>query len=85
LPWSTSNQDLIELFQTIGKVERAEIGYEPSGRSRGIGVVAFDAQETADSAIQKFAGYLYGGRPLALSWVKYLGGAPSGGADRMVE
>ena len=52
----------MELFTTIGKVDRAEIGYEPSGRSRGIGVVQFDALETADSAIQKFQGYMYGGR-----------------------
>lgn len=62
LPWSTSNQDLVELFTTIGKVERAEIGFEPSGRSRGIGVVQFDSIETGDSAIQKFQGYMYGGR-----------------------
>ena len=52
----------MELFTTIGKVDRAEIGYEPSGRSRGIGVVQFDALETADTAIQKFQGYVYGGR-----------------------
>lgn len=64
LPWSTSNQDLVELFQTIGKVERAEIGYEPSGRSRGVGVVRFEALETAESAIQKFQAYMYGGRCL---------------------
>ena len=54
----------MELFTTIGKVDRAEIGYEPSGRSRGIGVVQFDALETAESAIHKFQGYIYGGRYL---------------------
>jgi RNA recognition motif-containing protein len=52
----------MELFITIGKVDRAEIGFEQSGRSRGIGVVQFDSVETADSAIQKFQGYMYGGR-----------------------
>jgi hypothetical protein len=52
----------MELFTTIGKVDRAEIGYETSGRSRGIGVVQFDGMETADTAIQKFQGYMYGGR-----------------------
>ena len=83
----------MELFTTIGKVDRAEIGYEPSGRSRGVGVVQFDATETAESAIQKFQGYVYGGRyepansfdidyrPLGLSYVKYV----SAGGDRMVE
>ncbi|KAM0322399.1 hypothetical protein ACHAQA_009466 [Verticillium albo-atrum] len=82
LPWSTSNEDLVELFTTIGKVEKAEIQYEPSGRSRGTGVVQFDTAETADTAIQKFQGYQYGGRPLSLSFVRYLnapGGAGAGG------
>lgn len=53
LPWSTSNEDLVELFTTIGKVERAEIQYEPSGRSRGTGVVQFDTPEAAETAIGK--------------------------------
>jgi RNA recognition motif-containing protein len=55
----------MELFTTIGKVERAEIGYEPTGRSRGIGVVQFDSIDVAESAIQKFQGYMYGGRYLS--------------------
>lgn len=54
LPWSTSNDDLVELFTTIGRVERAEIQYEPSGRSRGTGVVQFDTAENAETAICKF-------------------------------
>lgn len=53
LPWSTSNEDLVELFTTIGKVERAEIQYEPNGRSRGTGVVEFEKQEDAETAIGK--------------------------------
>lgn len=51
LPWSTSNEDLVELFTTIGKVERAEIQYEPNGRSKGTGVVQFDTPENAETAI----------------------------------
>lgn len=35
LPWSTSNEDLIELFETTGDVKKAEILYEPrTQRSR---------------------------------------------------
>lgn len=79
LPWSTSNEDLIELFQTIGKVDQAEIQYEPNGRSRGTGVVKFDTIENAETAIAKFSGYQYGGRPLGLSYVKYLNSG--GGLD----
>ena len=54
LPWSTSNEDLVELFQTIGKVERAEIQYEPNGRSRGTGVVQLENADLAETAICKF-------------------------------
>lgn len=57
---------------TIGKVEQAEIQYEPSGRSRGSGVVRFDSADIAETAIAKFQGYTYGGRPLNLTFVKYL-------------
>jgi len=71
LPWSTSNEDLVELFTTIGKVEQAEIQYEANGRSRGTGVVRFDSIENAETAISKFSGYQYGGRPLGLSFVRY--------------
>ncbi|KAK0101493.1 Myelin expression factor 2, variant 2 [Cadophora gregata] len=81
LPWSTSNEDLVELFTTIGKVEQAEIQYEPNGRSRGTGVVRFDSADGADTAIEKFSGYQYGGRPLGLSFVKYQ--TPGGGGDAM--
>ncbi|RYP62095.1 hypothetical protein DL769_007449 [Monosporascus sp. CRB-8-3] len=74
------NEDLVELFTTIGKVEQAEIQYENSGRSRGTGVVRFDNTSTAETAIAKFQGYQYGGRPLGLSFVKYL---TPGGGDSM--
>jgi len=62
---------LIDLFTTIGTVKRAEIQYEPSGRSRGSGVVEFDGAENAETAISKFTGYQYGGRPLGLSYARY--------------
>jgi RNA recognition motif-containing protein len=55
LPWSTCNDDLIDLFSTIGKVDRAEIQYEPNGRSRGTGVVQFDTADTAETAIGMYS------------------------------
>ncbi|KAJ5732618.1 hypothetical protein N7493_004099 [Penicillium malachiteum] len=76
LPWSTCNEDLVDLFSTIGKVEKAEIQYEPNGRSRGTGVVEFDTPDTAETSIAKFTGYQYGGRPLGITFVKYLNAGP---------
>ena len=74
----------MELFQTIGKVDRAEIQYEKTtGRSKGTGVVEFASQEEAETAISKFQGYNYGNRPLGLNFVKYLnqGGDSADGND----
>ncbi|KAJ4303279.1 g-strand binding protein [Kalmusia sp. IMI 367209] len=68
---SFTNEDLVELFTTIGSVKRAEIQYEPNGRSRGTGVVEFEKGADAETAIQKFTGYQYGGRPLGLTYVRY--------------
>lgn len=63
LPWSTANEDLVELFETTGTVEQAEILFEGT-RSKGSGVVQFATVEEAETAIAKFSGYQYGGRPL---------------------
>lgn len=53
LPWSTSNEDLVELFQTTGTVEYAEALSE-GGRSKGCGIVQFNSNEEAETAIAKF-------------------------------
>lgn len=67
LPWSTANEDLVELFETTGHVELAEILYDGT-RSKGSGVVQFTHVEEAETAIAKFSGYTYGGRPLDVSF-----------------
>lgn len=67
LPWATANEDLVELFQTTGTVEEAEMLFE-GGRSKGAGVVQFATVEEAETAIAKFQGYTYGGRPLDIDY-----------------
>ncbi|BGP55276.1 hypothetical protein JCM8202_000649 [Rhodotorula sphaerocarpa] len=87
LPWSTSNEDLVELFQTCGTVEQAEVLFE-HGRSKGAGVVQFASIEDATTAVTRFNGYVYGGRPLALDYnqrpyvfAQAMEGIPTGPAD----
>lgn len=63
LPWSTANEDLVELFETTGQVELAEILFDGT-RSKGCGVVQFAQIPEAETAIAKFQHYMYGGRPL---------------------
>ncbi|KAI0628597.1 RNA-binding domain-containing protein [Trametes polyzona] len=82
LPWSTANEDLVELFETTGQVELAEILYEGT-RSKGCGVVQFAQVQEAETAIAKFQQYMYGGRPLDVRfndrWHTFSPGAAKGG------
>lgn len=57
----------MELFQTTGKVDEAEILYE-HGRSKGVGIVQFATVADAETAIAKFSSYVYGGRALDLEF-----------------
>lgn len=50
LPWSTANEDLVELFETTGQVELAEILFDGT-RSKGCGVVQFAQIGEAETAI----------------------------------
>ena len=46
-------------------------------------MVEFSSQEDAESSIAKFSGYMYGGRPLGLTFVKYLNAQGAGPGDVM--
>ncbi|OZJ02334.1 hypothetical protein BZG36_04594, partial [Bifiguratus adelaidae] len=70
LPFSTTAQDLIDLFRSCGNILRAE-HLEMGGRSKGSGIVRFDNADEAERAIAKFHGYMYGGRPLDVHLDKF--------------
>lgn len=53
----------MELFETVGNVTIAEILYDGT-RSKGEGIVQFSETTEAQTAGEKFTGYMYGGRPL---------------------
>ncbi|KAK8849790.1 hypothetical protein IAR55_005126 [Kwoniella newhampshirensis] len=82
LPWSTSNEDLVELFETVGNVVLAEIIFE-GGRSKGEGIVQFTETAEGQVASEKFMGYVYGGRPLDVQfnprWHEFSPAAIKGG------
>lgn len=70
LPFATQNDDLYDLFNSIGRVTQAEIKFDHSGRPSGQGVVEFEAQESAEISIAKLNNYNYGGRDLHISFAK---------------
>ncbi|ORE05580.1 hypothetical protein BCV72DRAFT_209085, partial [Rhizopus microsporus var. microsporus] len=70
LPFSTTWQDLIDLFRHVGPVMRAEI-LVINGYPKGAGYVRFEDAETCQRAIDRFNGYIYGGRALDIKMDKY--------------
>ena len=81
LPWSTTDEDLKELFGTYGDVaSSAVVNDRETGRSRGFGFVEM-APGDADKAIAELDGREYGGRALRVNEAldKRRGGGGGGG------
>ena len=79
LPFSTTDEELEELFSAHGAVESAKVITDrETGRSRGFGFVEM-AQEAADAAIQALDGKDLGGRPLRVNEARE---RPGGGGGR---
>ncbi|KAI7902807.1 uncharacterized protein BX663DRAFT_510555 [Cokeromyces recurvatus] len=70
LPFSTTWQDLIDLFRHVGPVIRSEI-LTTNGHPKGAGFVRFEDAATCEKAIERFNGYMYGGRCLDIRLDKY--------------
>jgi RNA recognition motif-containing protein len=65
LPFSTSTQELRELFNRIDGVDDVTVVTDrDTGQSRGFGFVEMATAEAADEAIRIFNGYALGGRTL---------------------
>ena len=62
LPWSTTSQQLREVFSEYN-VKTAEVKAGYDGRSRGYGIVTFDSEEDAQSALS-LGGYNLDGREM---------------------
>ena len=71
LAFSTSSQDLQELFGAAGTVESASVVEDrETGRSRGFGFVEMSSKEEGDAAISQFDGKEVGGRALKVNEAK---------------
>ena len=72
LPWTTTSEDLREVFQQVGTVTHAEaVCHEDSGRSKGWGTVRFETSEQAQAAIQGFNGVELEGRAMQIKLDRY--------------
>ena len=68
LPYDTTGDDLVELFQAYGSVSSGQVIIDKfSGRSRGFGFVEMAEDVEAQAAIEALNGTPYGGRPLTVN------------------
>src|SRR5690242_1926811 len=68
LPFSTTDQDLSEIFTQVGQVSSAKVIMDrDSGRSKGFGFVEMNTDEEAQNAISQFNGAQLNGRPLTVN------------------
>jgi RNA recognition motif-containing protein len=68
LPYSTTEQDLTQLFSQHGQVDRSQIIIDrETGRSRGFGFVEMSNDEEARKAIAAMNGADMGGRALVVN------------------
>ncbi len=68
LPYSTSNDDLQDMFAQFGNVTSANVIQDKfTGRSKGFGFVEMSDNGEAQSAIADLNGKDVGGRPLTVN------------------
>ncbi len=71
LSFNTTNQDLTELFGTVGTVESANVIEDrDTGRSRGFGFVEMATTDEGEKAIAEFNGKEVDGRELKVNEAK---------------
>src|SRR5438128_10751478 len=68
LPYQTTEQDLIDLFQQAGQViEATVITDRDTGRSKGFGFVEMSDEQGAQSAIERLNGTTIGDRTITVN------------------
>ena len=71
LPFSTTNQDLNDIFGEIGSVESCNVIEDrETGRSRGFGFVEMASKEDGERAIAELNGKEFNGRELKVNEAK---------------
>lgn len=83
LPFSTSTEDLSQLFNQVPGVESVAIVTDrDTGQSRGFGFVEMATSEAADEAVRKFNGSTLGARTLTVEIAKPAAPRGNGGGRR---
>jgi RNA recognition motif-containing protein len=80
LPFSTTNQQLTDLFSRVGTCESASVITDrATGQSRGFGFVEMSSSDEAERAVEELNGHEIGGRKLTVTEARERSGGGGGG------
>ncbi len=86
LPYQTTQQDLIDLFEQVGPVTFATVITDrDTGRSKGFGFIEMENDQDAQTAIDRLNGSLLGNRTITVNEARERqagGGGGGGGGGR---
>jgi len=83
LPWTTTNDELADMFSQYGQVTKSQIITDrETGRSRGFGFVEMTSEEEAQRAIDAMNNQDFNGRPLTVNIAKPREAGGGGGGGR---
>jgi len=83
LPWTTTNDELADMFSQYGQVTKAQVITDrETGRSRGFGFVEMTSEEEAQRAIDAMNNQDFNGRPLTVNIAKPREAGGGGGGGR---
>jgi RNA recognition motif-containing protein len=83
LPFSATDESLMQMFQQAGQVESARVVTDrDTGRNKGFGFVEMSTEQEAADAITKFNGTDFEGRTLTVNEARPMAPREGGGGGR---
>jgi cold-inducible RNA-binding protein len=83
LPFSATDESLMQMFQQAGQVESARVVTDrDTGRNKGFGFVEMSTDQEAADAITKFNGTDFEGRTLTVNEARPMAPREGGGGGR---
>jgi RNA recognition motif-containing protein len=83
LPFSATDESLMQMFQQAGQVESARIVTDrDTGRNKGFGFVEMSTDQEAANAISKFNGSDFEGRTMTVNEARPMAPREGGGGGR---